>query len=137
MCTGKAEGGADVDDELLDGVHVGARVVGHGEDGVPDQLTRSVPGDVAAPIGDDELGSELVLRHPEVLESAAQADGVHGMVLEEQQVRVGGAVEQPPLEGVGVGEADAAQPAGLERHSSWDQSRVSRISRHRARNAEA
>ena len=82
-----------------------------------------------------------------LIEGAPEAHRVDGMVLQEEQVGVGGVAEQGPLESVGVVEAHPAEPTGAQRrcraaqrgdaHSSWDQSRVSRMSRQRARNAEA
>ena len=98
-------------------------------------------GDVAAPVGADQVGAQVVGAVEDVVERPPQAEGVDVRVLEEEQVGVGGPLEQGPLEGVGVGErarpSHRAPAAARPRHSSWDQSRVSRMSRTRARKADA
>ena len=118
-------------------------------------------GDVAAPVGADQGRTEVVGVSEDVVERPPQAEGEDVRVLEQEQVGVGGPLEQRPLEGVGVGELRPPQPPGPEHgrsvrtgddqrrqsaakchqfgggHSSWDQSRVSRISWTRAMKADA
>ena len=112
---GQAEVGAHVDHQLLDAVDVGGRGagrVGPGQDRVADELARPVVGDVAAPVGADQGRAEVVGVGEDVVERPPQAEGEDVRVLEEEQVGVGGPLEQRPLEGVGVGELRPPQPPG-------------------------
>ena len=113
---------AHVDDETLDRPDV-VDGVGHAtpalarqvKQRIPDQLTRTVEGDVAAPVGTFEVGTDLLGGRQQVLGVRPHAQRVDGMVLEQQQVVVGALGEESPLEGEGVPVADPAQPADPER----------------------
>ena len=72
-----------------------------------------------------------------MVERGAHAECVDVRVLEEEQVVVG-PFEQRPLERVRVAVAHPSEPARLQHaQTSCDQSRVSMMSRHLARNADA
>lgn len=94
-------------------------------------------GDVAAPVGAHHLGAQGLGVDEEVVEGAAGAQGDDVGVLQQQQVVVGRVSEEPPLEGVRVGVGHPPQPPDAQHYSSASQSRVSMISRSRARNATA
>jgi hypothetical protein len=134
-----------VDDELLDGPdegdgvgHAAAPPPRHREDRVADQLAGPVVGDVAAPVGPDE-----VRPHGRGLDQHVGGVGPHPervdvRVLEQEQVVVGPG-PQARLEGERVGVGDPPQPADPQpgQAISAAQSRVSRISLTLARKAAA
>ena len=136
----QAEIGEDVDHELLHAMHVARRGVGahgHTEDRVADQLAGAVVRHVATAIGLDQLGPHRRGRHEHMVERGAHAERVDVRVLEEEQVVVR-VLEQGVLERVRVAVAHASEPARVQHaQSSCDQSRVSMMSRHLARNADA
>ena len=93
-------------------------------------------GDVAAPVGLDQLGPDVGGPDEQVGQVGPDTEGEDVRVLEQQQV-VLVAPEQTVLERVGVLVADRPEPPDPERQSSISQSRVSMISRSRARKAAA
>jgi hypothetical protein len=111
------------------------------EDRVADELPGAVVRDVAAAVGPHELGSDGSGRDEDVAEIGTRTERVHVGMLEQQQVVVGAALVEPALERVGVAIRDAPEPTCLQggptHVSSASQSRVSRISFIRRRNAAA
>ena len=94
-------------------------------------------GDVTAPVGLHELGTDGGGIDQHVLTSRSHAQRVHVRVLEKEQVVVDGPREQRVLQRVGVAVPDPPEPADAEHYSSVRQSRVSRISFTLATNAAA
>ncbi len=133
-----AERGEGVDDHLLDVADVagGIELVGDGEDRIADELARTVIGDVATAAHRDQLGADVGGLAPQVVgEVRPRSVGEHVRVLEEQQVLFGAAAEERLLHRQGLAVGHAPQPPNPQRsrHSSVDQSLVSRISLTRTR----
>ena len=87
---------------------------------VANQLAGPVVGHVAAPVGPDHLGTDLLRRRQQVGRIRAHPEGVDGVVLQQQQVvlggtGIGGMGVDPVLEGQGVAVADLPQPPDPER----------------------
>ena len=103
----------------------------HRHDRVPDELARTVIGNVPAAIGATELGTDARRIHENVLRIGAHSERVHVSVLEEQEPVIAPFRPQAPLEGESVLVADASQPSGPQEgaaaHSSVAQSRPSRM----------
>ena len=76
-------------------------------------------GDVTAPVGAHEVGADRRRRHEHVGGIGRLAERVDVRVLEEEQVVVGGALEERPLELVGLPVRDPPEPADAQRaHAS-------------------
>ena len=158
----EAELGQRVDEQLLDTTDVGGGVghsappfAGNREDRISDQLSRAVEGDVAATVHAKDVGAAGPGLVEHVARIGAEAECVHRIVFEQQQVVVGGLAEQRPLEGPGVAVVDPPQPphsqhaiggrrlggvgGGSHRGAqiSASQLRVSMMVRSRSRNAAA
>ena len=110
-----------IDHQLLDLAHVrhgvghaAAALAGYGADRVADELARPVVGDVAPAVGADEVGADVGGRDEHVAEVGAHAERVYVGVLEQQEVVVGAALEQRPLQVVGLGVGNGAEPADAE-----------------------
>ncbi len=113
---GDAEIAEGVDDELLEGVHVRwdrAEAEADVEDRVADELAWPVVGDIATPIGVDELGADRVGIDEDVLGPRPNPEGVHMRVLQQEQV-LGPAGAKGVLEGEGVPVANAPEPADVK-----------------------
>src|ERR1019366_76705 len=129
-----AEIADDVDHKLFDGVHMRryrAEAETDIQDGVADQLTWAVIGDVTAPVGSDELGTDRLRVDENVLGLGAHAEGVDVRMLEQEQVLLGACVAQVLLQDVRAPVPDAPEPADAQlaprcAQSSESQSRDSR-----------
>jgi hypothetical protein len=102
-----------VDHELLDGVDVRRhRAKAHRdiEDRVPDELARTVIGDIATAVGVDKLCTDGLRIGKDMLGLGAHAEGVHVRVLEQEQVLRATRFVQSSLQGMSVPVPDAAEP---------------------------
>ena len=111
---GDPQGDEGIDDDLLHPSHVGGPVLGpgaHGEQGVADQLAGSVVGDVTAAVDPDHLDSHRCRFDQHMIDVAVGAEGVHGRVLQQQQVVLDRAPADRPLQGPRLPVRDASQPA--------------------------
>jgi hypothetical protein len=109
------EVGQRVDDDLLDGMHVGRhrpRPHGHVDDRVPDQLAGPVVGDVAAPVGLDQVGPDRRRRHEHVGQVGPHAERVDVRVLEQQQPLVVPGPMEGALELGRLPVRNSTEPAG-------------------------
>ena len=117
----QAQVDAHLDYQVLHRTDVGDRV-GHApaplarqmQQRVADELARAVEGDIAAPVGPLEVRSHLLWWSEQVLHRGPDAQGVHRVVLEEQQVVVGPVGVDGSLESQGVPVAHPAEPSDPE-----------------------
>ena len=103
--TGQAKVGQRLDHHLFEAVHVGGprgRVVGHRDDRVHHQLTRSVIGDVAAAVGPLERGTDRGRVDEHVTVVGVRTERVGVGVLKDEQVVVARPRGQSVLELVGL-----------------------------------
>ena len=139
-----------VDHNLLDGVHVArdrARRGGDADDGIGDELSRAVVGDVPAPVAAHDLGAHGAGVDEHVGPIGVDPQREHVRVLEQEEMVVTTVVVHGALQGVRLGIRDPAQPANPEHvdfvpalvpaQSSAAQSWVPRISVIRATKAAA
>ena len=144
-----ADVGQRVDDELLDRPHVCDRV-GHataalsrdGENGIADELARTVVGDITTTIGLDEISAHARRVDQHVRQIRVNAQREHVRVFEQQQVvvcrREQATLQRERVAVPHLAEPEHAQRLGAGGHaSSASQSWVSSISRNRFRNAAA
>jgi hypothetical protein len=106
------------------------QAAGQREDRIHDQLSGPVVGDVAAPVGPRDRGSEGSRVAQDVRRVGPHPEGEHVRVLEHEQVVVGSPLGEAPLERVGLVVGHGAEPADPQHaaQSSAAQSRVVRIS---------
>jgi len=122
---GYAEGGADADEELLQGAQVAVKilaVIAKIEDGIAYELAGTVVGGLAAAIDlDERMGKMGGATQAGLVRGAA--DGVNGVVLEEEELIGDGAVAtfgyEAILEGEALLEIDAAQPLDGDSWGGW------------------
>ena len=80
-------------------------------------MSRSVVGDVATSISLDHFGADLSRRSQQVFEGGPQPERVDGVMLQKQEMVLGGGREvamDPLLDNQGVAVADLAQPPDPE-----------------------
>ncbi len=114
----QAEVTEHVDDELLDpmdkGRH-GSRPDGHVQHRVADELAGPVIGDVTAAVCLADLRPRLVDARQQVITAGSHSEGVHGGVLEEEQVVAGPGVPYHVLKIGCLLVADTSEPPHPER----------------------
>ena len=113
--------GEHFDQHLFDPVDVGGRVghtatplPGHGENRVAHQLTRTVIGDVSAPVRVDDRGAQRLDIDKQVVSRRAPTQRDDMVVLEQEQVVLGRVITQLALQGNGVSVVDSAEPANSQ-----------------------
>ena len=88
--------------------------LGERHDRVAHQLPGPVIRDIAAPIGDDELGTHRRRLAQDVLPLRARTERVHVRVLLQQQVLVFGVLVHRALQRLGVAVRDEPEPPHLQ-----------------------
>ena len=113
--------GEHIDQHLFDPVDVGGRVghaatplPGHGENRVAHELTRTVIGDVSAPVRVDDRSAHRLDIDKQVVSRRAPTQRHDMVVLEQEQVVLGRVITQLALQGDGVSIVDSAEPANSQ-----------------------
>ena len=98
----------------------------HPDDGIGDQLTRAVVGDLAAaldPLDLDASSLELLGRRQDVRRVGVLAEGQDCRVFEQQQLvadaGVGSVIDEPLLERVRLAVVDATEPPRAQRRHAF------------------
>ena len=87
------------------------------EDRVADELAGPVVGDVATPVGVDELGADRLRIDEDVLGARPHAEGVHMRVLQQEQVLATAPARRAPAAGRGRPGSGRARASGREAHA--------------------